>query len=151
MNLTSAMSGHVRTTFGCAARWGSSWSARGGGCTSSPPTCRPPARRRSPAPPRWPGPRNQHRHSPTSPPRGSVCLRRFAVYLHTIAPATEVPPAGVFPRRRNRPIPYLWSPAEIARLLDGTRELRSPLRAATHQALFGLLAAKDMRLGEATS
>jgi integrase/recombinase XerD len=76
-------------------------------------------------------------------------LRRFAVYLHTIDPTTEVPPLGVFPRRRHRPTPYLWSPAEIARLLDGARALRSPLRAATHETLFGLLAATGMRLGEA--
>lgn len=76
-------------------------------------------------------------------------VRRFAVYLHTIDPATEVPPPGVFPRRRHRPTPYLWSPAEIAQLLDGARALRSPLRAATHETLFGLLAATGMRLGEA--
>jgi integrase/recombinase XerD len=76
-------------------------------------------------------------------------VRRFALYLHTIDPATEVPRPGVFPRRRNRPTPYLWSPAEIARLLDGARALRSPLRAATHETLFGLLAATGMRLGEA--
>ena len=78
-------------------------------------------------------------------------VRRFAVYLHTIDPATEVPPPGVFPRRRHRPTPYLWSPAEIARLLNGARALRSPLRAATHETLFGLLAATGMRLGEAIS
>jgi integrase len=76
-------------------------------------------------------------------------VRRFAVYLHTIDPATEVPPPDAFPRRRNRPTPYLWSPTEIARLLDGARAPRSPLRAATHETLFGLLAATGMRLGEA--
>jgi integrase len=76
-------------------------------------------------------------------------VRRFALYLHTIDPATEVPPPGVFPRRRHRPTPYLWSPAEIARLLDDARALRSPLRAVTHETLFGLLAATGMRLGEA--
>ena len=76
-------------------------------------------------------------------------VRRFAIYLQTIDPATEVPPPGVFPQRRHRPTPYLWSPAEIARLLDGARALRSPLRAATHETLFGLLATTGMRLGEA--
>jgi integrase/recombinase XerD len=76
-------------------------------------------------------------------------VRRFAAYLHTIDPATEVPPSGVFPRHRHRPTPYLWSSAEIARLLDGALALRSPLRAATHETLFGLLAATGMRLGEA--
>jgi integrase/recombinase XerD len=76
-------------------------------------------------------------------------VRRFAVYLHTIDPATEVPPPAVFPRHRRRPTPYLWSSDETARLLDGARALSRPLRAATHETLFGLLAATGMRLGEA--
>ncbi len=75
--------------------------------------------------------------------------RGFARYLQTIDPATEVPPPGVFPTRRHRPTPYLWSQGEIYRLLEGTRALRSPLRAATHEALFGLLATAGMRIGEA--
>jgi integrase/recombinase XerD len=75
--------------------------------------------------------------------------RGFARYLRTIDPATEVPPPGVFPARRHRPTPYLWSPDDIRRLLEGARALRSPLRAATHEALFGLLATTGMRLGEA--
>lgn len=76
-------------------------------------------------------------------------VRKFAAYLHTIEPATEVPPPGVFPARRRRPIPYLWSHADIRALVSGARALRSPLRAATHQALFGLLAVSGMRVGEA--
>jgi integrase/recombinase XerD len=75
--------------------------------------------------------------------------RGFARYLRTIDPATEVPPPGVFPARRHRPAPYLWSQEEISRLLETARVLPSPLRAATHEALFGLLAATGMRLGEA--
>jgi integrase/recombinase XerD len=75
--------------------------------------------------------------------------RKFAAYLQTIDPEAEVPPAGVFPARRHRPTPYLWSQSEICRLLEGARALRSPLRAATHEALFGLLAVSGMRIGEA--
>ncbi len=75
--------------------------------------------------------------------------RGFARYLQTIEPATEVPPPGVFPARRHRPAPYLWSPQDIARLLDDARALPSPLRAATHETLFGLLAVSGMRIGEA--
>lgn len=75
--------------------------------------------------------------------------RGFARYLQTIEPATEVPPAAVFPARRHRPAPYLWSQQDIARLLDGARALRPRLRAATHEALFGLLAVSGMRVGEA--
>jgi integrase len=76
-------------------------------------------------------------------------VRGFARYLQPIDPATEVPPPGVFPARRHRPAPYLWSQADICRLLEATRALRPPLRAATHEALFGLLATTGMRLGEA--
>lgn len=76
-------------------------------------------------------------------------VRVFAAYLQTIDPTTEVPPAGVFPARRHRPTPYLWSERDICRLLEGARALSSPLRAATHEALFGLLAASGMRIGEA--
>lgn len=75
--------------------------------------------------------------------------RKFATYLQTILPATEIPPPGVFPARRHRPTPYLWSPQDIRRLLEGARALRLPLRAATHEAIFGLLAASGMRIGEA--
>jgi site-specific recombinase XerD len=76
-------------------------------------------------------------------------VRKFAAYHQTIDPTAEMPPAGVFPSRRRRPTPYLWSERDICRLLDGARALRSPLRAATHEALFGLLAASGMRVGEA--
>lgn len=76
-------------------------------------------------------------------------VRGFARYLQTIIPATEVPPSGVFPARRHRPTPYLWSQGDICRLLEQARSLRQPLRAATHETLFGLLATTGMRIGEA--
>lgn len=74
--------------------------------------------------------------------------RGFARYLQTIDPATQVPPSGVFPTRRHRPTPYLWSAGDIGRLLEAAGALRPPLRAATHQTLFGLIAVSGMRLGE---
>jgi integrase len=76
--------------------------------------------------------------------------RGFARYLKTIDPATEIPPAGVWPSVTPRPQPYIWAEADIRRLLAAARELRPPLRAATYEALLGLLAATGMRLGEAT-
>lgn len=75
--------------------------------------------------------------------------RGFAAYLHTIDPETEIPPAGVFAVRYQRPTPYLWTQPDISRLLDAARELRPPLKAASYAALFGLLAVTGMRLGEA--
>ena len=73
--------------------------------------------------------------------------RGFAAYLQT----TEVPPAGVFAVRYQRPVPYLWSDADIRRLLVAARALRPPLKAASHEALFGLLAVTGMRVGEAVA
>jgi integrase len=75
--------------------------------------------------------------------------RGFARYLKTIDPATEVPPAGVWPSVSPRPQPYIWADRDICRLLAAARELRPALRAATHETMFGLLAATGMRLGEA--
>ena len=75
--------------------------------------------------------------------------RGFARYLRALDPATEVPPAGVFPTRRHRPTPFLWSQRDICRLLESTRALRPAVRAATYEALFGLLATCGMRVGEA--
>jgi integrase len=75
--------------------------------------------------------------------------RGFAAYLETIDPATEVPPAGVFAVRYQRPTPYLWTQRDISRLLEATRTLRPPLKAASYETLFGLLAVTGMRLGEA--
>jgi integrase/recombinase XerD len=75
--------------------------------------------------------------------------RGFARYLQTIDPTTQIPPCGIWPSVARRPVPYLWSPVDIARLLDAARQLRPPLRAAAHAALFGLLAATGIRVGEA--
>jgi integrase len=75
--------------------------------------------------------------------------RGFARYLHALDPSTEVPPPGVFPTRRYRPAPFLWSQRDVRRLLAGARALHPALRAATYETLFGLLAVSGMRVGEA--
>lgn len=75
--------------------------------------------------------------------------RGFATYLQTIDPATEIPPAGVFAVRYQRPTPYLWSDTDIRRLVLAARMLTPPLKAASYEALFGLLAVTGMRVGEA--
>lgn len=75
--------------------------------------------------------------------------RGFAKYLHTIDATTQVPPSGIWATRNPRPAPYLWSAVDIGRLLAAARQLPSPLRAATHETLLGLLAVTGMRIGEA--
>jgi len=76
-------------------------------------------------------------------------IRGFARYLHSMDPATQVPPSDLLAYRRRRPIPYLFCEEEIAGLLAVAGALAHPLRAATHRTLFGLLAATGMRGGEA--
>jgi integrase/recombinase XerD len=77
--------------------------------------------------------------------------RGFASYMKTIDAQTEVPPPDVFGARQRRPAPYLWSAEEVCRLLAAARALRPSLRAASYEALFGLLAVSGMRVGEALS
>jgi integrase len=77
--------------------------------------------------------------------------RGFAAYLHTIDPASEIPPPDVFPHRRQRATPYLFTAQDISRLLAEARRLRHPMRAASYEALFGLLAVSGMRIGEAVT
>src|SRR5205823_2345159 len=76
--------------------------------------------------------------------------RGFAAYMKTIDRATEVLPRDVFgARQRRRRTPYLWSEHDVVRLLEATQTLRPPVRAASYQTLFGLLAVSGMRVGEA--
>jgi integrase/recombinase XerD len=78
-------------------------------------------------------------------------VRGFARYMQTIDPATEVPPRDVLAVRQQRPAPYLWSELDIRRLVEAARHLEPSLRAASCEALFGLLAASGMRISEALS
>ena len=76
-------------------------------------------------------------------------VRGFARYMATLDSATEVPPCGIWPSTARRPTPYLWSDIQIRALLAASTAMVSPLRAATHETLFGLLASTGMRVSEA--
>ena len=78
-------------------------------------------------------------------------VRRFALWRSVVDPRTEVPPPGLLPHRRRRKPPYVYSDEEIERLVDEAARLSSAagLRGPTFAALFGLLAATGLRLGEA--
>jgi len=78
-----------------------------------------------------------------------ILVRGFAKYLHTLDPATEVPPTGLLPPGYCRATPYLYSDADIAGLMAAARALISPLRAATYETLIGLLAVTGLRISEA--
>jgi len=76
-------------------------------------------------------------------------VRLFAIHLHGIDPATQVPPADILPGRSHRATPYLYSAQEISALMTATTTLRGSHRRATYRTLIGLLAATGMRVGEA--
>jgi integrase/recombinase XerD len=81
--------------------------------------------------------------------RRMEAVRGFARFLAGIDPATEVPPLGLLPLRKHWRPPFIYSSADIAALLQAAVNLPSPLRAATYETLFGMLAATGMRVGEA--
>ena len=78
-------------------------------------------------------------------------VRRFASWLSTIDPRTEVPPRRLLAARRRRNKPHIFTEQEIARLMDEAAQLTSPsgLRAMTFVTLIGLLSATGLRPGEA--
>jgi hypothetical protein len=74
-------------------------------------------------------------------------VRGFARYLHTLDPATEVPPVDLLPGHYRRSTPHLYSDAEIAAIVHASHLLAAPLQAATFHALIGLLAVTGMFSG----
>jgi integrase/recombinase XerD len=76
-------------------------------------------------------------------------VRGFAHYLHALDPAHQIPPPGLLAVPRRRPAPYLYASGELERVLLAARRMRPRLRAATYEALLGLLAVTGMRIGEA--
>jgi integrase/recombinase XerD len=78
-------------------------------------------------------------------------VRRFAIWLSSVEPRTEIPAADLLPHRYQRKPPHIYSDEEIAKLLAQAQKLpsRKGLRVHTYATLFGLLVVTGMRLGEA--
>lgn len=76
-------------------------------------------------------------------------VRVFVRHIHPVDPRHQIPPRDLLPESTPRSTPALYSSRDIKKLLRSTHELESPLRALTHETLFGLLAATGMRVGEA--
>ena len=78
---------------------------------------------------------------------------RLARFLCAEDAEHELPPARVFPAPRTKWIPHIYTPEELARILDAAAQLRArkrnPLRRQTYVTLFGLLAATGLRVSEA--
>ena len=75
-------------------------------------------------------------------------VRGFARHLQAIDPATEVPPADLLRWQQCRAVPYIYSDEDVAALMGAARSLEPRLRAATYEALVGLLKVTGARLGE---
>jgi integrase len=77
-------------------------------------------------------------------------VRVFAQYRSAADPRTEIPPEGLLPYRYRRKPPYIYTDAEISKLISAAKKLSSPrgLRGPTLSTLFGLLAATGMRASE---
>lgn len=76
---------------------------------------------------------------------------RFALFSRAADDKHEVPPAGVFCFQRQRPIPYLYTEAEIQALMAATARLgpAGSFRPLMYHTLIGLLAATGLRISEA--
>ena len=75
-------------------------------------------------------------------------MRGFAKYLQIFDASCEVAPPEllVSPTRRARP--YLYTEADVVALMRAARALVPELRAATYEAVIGLLVVTGMRGGE---
>lgn len=76
-------------------------------------------------------------------------VRAFAAHLHTIDPATDIPPPDLLSWRARRATPYLYTDEDVAALIAAAAALRTPHRVATYRTLMGVLVVTGMRVGEA--
>ena len=77
-------------------------------------------------------------------------VRHFAKYIRATDPQHEVPPTGLFPSRRRRQKPYIYSNDEITRLMHVAQQIpwAAGSCAKTFTTLLGLLAVTGLRIGE---
>ena len=77
----------------------------------------------------------------------------FARFLRAEDSRHEIPPAEVMRSLQKRPVPYIYTPDEIARILDAAGKVRRHksdlLRRPLYVMLFGLIAAAGLRVSEA--
>jgi len=79
----------------------------------------------------------------------TVC--RFARFVRLEDEGHELPPAGHFACHKTRRLPYLYSDAELERLIEAALQLGPPgaLRPDTYATLIALLSATGLRISEA--
>lgn len=75
---------------------------------------------------------------------------RFARYIRAEDPSHELPPPAFGSEKRQRAIPYIFSPEDIQRLIKAASESGyRTLRRKTYSTLFALLACTGLRVSEA--
>ncbi|MCD2448901.1 tyrosine-type recombinase/integrase [Methylicorpusculum oleiharenae] len=76
---------------------------------------------------------------------------RFARFSYAADNRHEIPPQGVFCFQRHRPIPYLYTEAEIQALMGAAARLEpaDSFRPLMYRTLIGLLASTGLRISEA--
>lgn len=100
---------------------------------------------------RWQGAFGKAKRQTWSRRLGTV--RLFALWLHSLDQRHEVPPRALIPSRARRPRPYIYSDAEIRRIVEAAAKLPSinGIRSLTYATLFGLIAVTGLRVSEALS
>lgn len=81
-----------------------------------------------------------------------LMVRSFALAAKAEVPRHEVPPADAFGAPKlKRPVPHIYTPDEIARLIQAAARLgpKGSIRPIMYATLFGLLAATGLRVSEA--
>ena len=78
-------------------------------------------------------------------------VRTFARHRAATEPETEIPLRGLLGPAHRRPQPYLFTDAEVVRLMSAARRLKPAggMRPHIYPALFGLLACSGLRISEA--
>lgn len=91
--------------------------------------------------------------TPATRNRRLVEVTLFARFLQAEDAAHEAPTVNPFAVGVTRPVPYIYTQDEIARILDAAGKLRrqkpNPLRHQLYVMLFGLIAATGLRVSEA--
>ncbi len=78
-------------------------------------------------------------------------VAQFARFLRAEEDGHEVPPADVFAHRRTRRTPYIYSQADVNRLIQAAAKLgpAGSLRPHTYSTLFALISVTGLRISEA--
>jgi len=76
---------------------------------------------------------------------------RFAQYARADDARHQVPPDRIFGHHRQRPLPFIFTPSDIGRLLEAASRLgpAGSLRPHMYRTLFALLACTGLRISEA--